>query len=96
MPITVPTTSLAIILRTASIRLPGKRIENKTPILEPNLAPITNPIHEDDLAQICVAAALHSANGEIYNVCDNDKLIMYDYFINVARYLNLASPPTIN
>lgn len=89
-----------VILRVASIyslrRLPRQRIENKIPILRADLAPITNHIHEDDLVQVCVTAALQSNSGEIYNVCDNDNMSMSDYFISVANYLNLAQPPAIN
>jgi len=89
-----------IILRVPGIygssRLPRKRLENQIPILEPKLSPKTNHIHEDDLAQICVIAALKSNSGEVYNVSDEDNMTMSDYFIHIAKYLMLPIPPTVN
>lgn len=89
-----------VILRVPGIygmqRLPRKRIESKTPVLHPQFSPFTNHIHEDDLAHICVVAARHSASGEIYNVSDNDKMTMSDYFIQVADFLKLPHPPVID
>jgi len=88
-----------VILRVPGIygehRLPRKRLEQQTPILQPDIAPTTNRIHEDDLAQICVTAALKSGSGEIYNVSDGDNITMSESFIQIAKYLNLPSPPTI-
>lgn len=89
-----------IILRVPGIygadRLPRQRLIAQTPILHPQVSPITNRIHEDDLAQICVAAALKSNSGEIYNVSDGENMTMSDYFIQVAEYLNLPQPPRIS
>lgn len=89
-----------IILRVAGIygknRLPVKRLTQQTPILQAAISPLTNRIHEDDLAQICVTAALKSDSGEIYNVSDGDNVTMSDYFIQVAEHLNLPTPPMIN
>lgn len=89
-----------IILRVSGIygqdRLPRKRLLARTPILRPEVSPITNRIHEDDLAQICVAAALNSPSGEIYNVSDGDNMTMSEYFIQVAEYLKLPQPPLIS
>jgi len=89
-----------VILRVPGIygehRLPRKRLEQQAPILQPDIAPKTNRIHEDDLAQICVTAALNSDSGEIYNVSDGDNITMSDAFIQIAKYLNLPCPPTID
>lgn len=89
-----------IILRVSGIygadRLPRKRLMAQTPILHPQVSPITNRIHEDDLAQICVAAALKSNSAEIYNVSDGDNMTMSDYFIQVAEHLKLPQPPRIS
>ena len=89
-----------VILRVPGIygaqRLPRKRLEQQVPILLPELSPVTNHIHEDDLRNICVNAALKSNSGEIYNVADNDHMTMSDYFIRVAEHLNLPIPPMIN
>jgi len=89
-----------VILRVPGIygdkRLPRKRLIAKTPILLPAISPITNRIHEDDLAQICVTVVLNSPSGEIYNVSDGDTMTMSDYFICIAEYLNLPRPPCIS
>lgn len=89
-----------VILRVPGIygakRLPRKRLVARTPVLRPEVSPLTNRIHEDDLAQICVTAALKSRGGEIYNISDGDNMTMSDYFIRVAEYLNLPTPPRIS
>jgi len=89
-----------VILRVAGIygaqRLPRQRLIAKTPILRPEISPLTNRIHEDDLAACCVAAALTSRSAEIYNISDGDNMTMSDYFIRVAEFLNLPSPPRVS
>lgn len=89
-----------VILRVPGIygpnRLPRKRLIDQKPILYPSVSPLTNRIHEDDLAQCCVTAGLHSDSGEIYNVSDGDTMTMSDYFITVAEHLNLPIPPRIS
>jgi len=89
-----------VILRVSGIygkeRLPLKRIKDQLPILSPELAPMTNRIHEDDLVQICITAMFKAKSTEIYNVSDGDKLNMSDYFIKVAQHSNLPVPPIID
>jgi len=89
-----------VILRVPGIygenRLPRKRLEAQTPMLRPEVSPVTNRIHEDDLAACCVAACLQSNSAEIYNVSDGDNMTMSDYFIQVAEHLNLPAPPRIS
>ena len=89
-----------VILRVPGIygenRLPRKRLMAQTPMLRPEVSPITNRIHEDDLATCCVAACLQSSSAEIYNVSDGDNMTMSDYFIQVAEHLKLPVPPRIS
>jgi len=89
-----------VILRVPGIygenRLPRKRLKAQTPMLRPEVSPVTNRIHEDDLATCCVAACLQSSSAEIYNVSDGDNITMSDYFIQVAEHLNLPIPPRIS
>ena len=89
-----------VILRVPGIygenRLPRKRLMAQTPMLRPEVSPITNRIHEDDLATCCVTACLQSNSAEIYNVSDGDNMTMSDYFIQVAKHLNLPTPPRIS
>jgi nucleoside-diphosphate-sugar epimerase len=89
-----------VILRVSGIygpgRLPIERLQQGLPILQEDLAPFSNRIHQDDLAMVCVAAAEKAPNGAIYNVCDGHPSTMSHYFKSVARALDLPSPPEID
>ena len=89
-----------VILRVGGIygpgRLPIGRIKKGLPILNEAESPFTNRIHQDDLAQICLAAAEHGKNGEIYNVSDGHPSTMSRYFKEVAKASGLALPPEIS
>ena len=89
-----------VILRVGGIygpgRLPRKRLEDREPIIHEHLAPSTNRIHADDLAQICVAAARRGRADTVYNVSDGTDSNMTEYFNIVADFLRLPRPPTIN
>jgi len=88
------------ILRVGGIygprRLPLKRIQQAVPVLKEDLAPKTNRIHEDDLAQVCVAAAHSSHKYRIYNVSDGANSNMTEYFNCIADHFGLARPPTLD
>ena len=88
------------ILRVGGIygpgRLPLQRLKDHIPMLHENLAPQTNRIHADDLAQICVAAATKKAAGEIYNVSDGTNGNMTEYFNTIADFFDLPRPPLID
>lgn len=89
-----------VILRVGGIygpgRLPVARLEKGLPILAPAESPYTNRIHQDDLAQVCVAAAQRGAAGEVYNVADGHPGTMSQYFIDVAEALGLPPPPIVS
>ena len=88
-----------IILRVGGIygpgRLPLQRIKQGVPVLYPELAPSTNRIHADDLADICFAAAQVDHSFRIYNVSDGSDSNMTEYFFTLADYFHLPRPPTI-
>ena len=88
------------ILRVAGIygpgRLPLARIESGAPILHPHESPFTNRIHQDDLAQVCVAAAERAPAGEIYNVADGNPGTMSQYFMDIATAFSLPAPPQVS
>ncbi len=92
-----------IILRVGGIygagRLPIARLQKGLPILKEEESPFTNRIHQDDLAQVCVAAAEFrksgSSNVEIYNVSDGKPSTMSYYFKAVAKANGLAQPPEV-
>ena len=89
-----------VILRVGGIygpgRLPRKRLEDRIPIIHEHLAPATNRIHAEDLAQICVAAAQRGRADTMYNVSDGTDSNMTEYFNTVADFLELPRPPTID
>jgi len=93
-----------VILRVAGIygkgRLPLGRLKKGLPILKEEESPYTNRIHQDDLAQICVAAAEHgkagSSNVEIYNVSDGQPSTMSYYFKAVAKVNEIPQPPEVS
>lgn len=89
-----------VILRVGGIygpgRLPEQRIRDKIPVIQEQLAPKTNRIHSDDLARICLAAARHGRDGEVYNVSDGCDSNMTEYFFQVADHLGLERPPSVD
>lgn len=88
-----------IILRVGGIygpgRLPLQRIKEGVPVLHPELAPSTNRIHADDLADICVAAAHVAHAFRIYNISDGSDSNMTEYFFTLADYFHLPRPPAV-
>jgi len=88
------------ILRVGGIygpgRLPLQRLKDEIPMLHENLAPLTNRIHADDLAQVCVAAANKKAAGQIYNVSDGSDSNMTEYFNTIADACGLKRPPLVD
>lgn len=89
-----------IILRVGGIygpgRLPLQRIKDGVPVLYPELAPNTNRIHADDLANICMAATQAQYSFRIYNVSDGTDSNMTEYFFTLADYFHLPRPPAVN
>ena len=89
-----------VILRVGGIygpgRLPIGRIEKGLPILNESESPFTNRIHQDDLAQICIAAAERGKAGEIYNVSDGQPSTMSRYFKDIAVAYGLPLPPEVS
>jgi len=65
-------------------------------VLKEELAPKTNRIHEDDLAQVCVAAADSIHHFRIYNVSDGSNSNMTEYFFALADHFGLARPPALD
>ena len=92
--------SALIILRVGGVygpgRLPLRRIKDKVPVLIESLAPKTNRIHADDLAQVCVAAAKVNYKQRIYNVSDGQESNMTEYFNTIADYFKLERPPQVD
>jgi len=89
-----------VILRVGGIygsgRLPIARLQQGLPILREEESPFTNRIHQDDLAQICVAAAQRGLPGEVYNVADGQPGTMTQYFKAVAAACGLPPPTEVS
>ncbi|BBA71082.1 SDR family oxidoreductase [Geobacter sulfurreducens] len=85
-----------VILRVTGIygpgRLPLQQLTSGQPVLEESLAPFTNRIHSEDLARICLAAAEHGEDGDIFNVSDGHPTTMTAYFDACADALRLPRP----
>ena len=89
-----------VILRVGGIysceRLPLARIKKGIPLIHEHLAPKTNRIHADDLAQVCKAAAEKGQADTIYNVSDGCESNMTEYFLTLADYFELPRPPLVD
>lgn len=89
-----------IILRVTGIygpgRLPLQHLMSGTPLLRESEAPVSNRIHADDLATICLAAAEKGEDGDIFNVSDGEHSTMTQYFNAVADLLGIARPGQID
>ena len=77
-------------------RLPLQRIRDGVPVLAEALAPKTNRIHADDLARVCLAAALKPTGSRIYNVSDGQEANMTEYFFTLADFFALPRPPVVD
>jgi len=75
---------------------PHARLMKGTPVLRPEDDVFTNHIHADDLARACVAALWHGKPGRVYNVNDDTRLKMGDYFDFAADLYGLPRPPRVS
>ena len=88
------------ILRVSGIYGPGRfpfdRLLGGHPVLTEDEAPLSNRIHADDLARICLAAAEWRGAGDLINVSDGEALTMTAYFDAVAVAFGLPRPPRVS
>ena len=77
----------------AADRLPLERLRRGSPVFERSEDSITNHIHADDLASACTAALLRGAANRIYNVCDDSRIAMGDWYDKLADAFDLPRPP---
>ncbi len=89
-----------VVLRVTGIYGPGRfplaRLKEGHPVLRDEEAGLTNRIHADDLAEICLAAAEKAPAGEVYNVSDGHPTTMTEYFNRVADAFGLQRPPQVS
>lgn len=74
---------------------PATRLQKGAPVLNAQDDVFTNHIHADDLARACIAAIWHGRPQRVYNVNDDTKLKMGDYFDLAADVLKLPPPPRL-
>lgn len=88
------------ILRVGAIYGPGRfpfdRLLGGHPVLTDDESPLSNRIHADDLARICLAAAEWSGSGDLINVSDGETMTMTAYFDAVADAFSLPRPPRVS
>jgi nucleoside-diphosphate-sugar epimerase len=94
-------------VRSSILRIPGiyapdreggtprPRLLKGTPVLLPEDDVYTNHIHADDLARACLAALWRGQPQRIYNVNDDTRLKMGDYFDLAADLYDLPHPPRV-
>ena len=91
--------TLLAILRVVGIycsdKLPLKRIDSGLKILKTSIAPSSNRIHGDDLANISIRA-MQLNHSTILNVADGNPSSISDYFIKTAKVFNLTPPTEID
>ncbi|MCM2359033.1 MAG: SDR family oxidoreductase [Geobacteraceae bacterium] len=89
-----------VILRVTGIYGPGRfpvsQLASGQPVLEERLAPLTNRIHADDLARVCLAAAEKGEDGDLFNVSDGHPTTMTHYFDAVADLLGYPRPRQVS
>ncbi len=71
---------------------PRARLEKGTPVLRAQDDVYTNHIHADDLARACVAALWRGRPQRVYNVNDDTRMKMGDYFDLAADLYGLPRP----
>lgn len=78
----------------AAERLPIGRLLSATPLIRPEEDSLSNHIHADDLARLCIATLhCHSGGLRIYNACDDEPLPVGQWYARLAEKLHVAVPP---
>lgn len=75
---------------------PRDRVLKRSPVLNREDDVHTNHIQADDLARACVAALWRGKPGRVVHACDDQDLLMGDYFDLVADLCGLPRPPRIS
>jgi nucleoside-diphosphate-sugar epimerase len=75
---------------------PRDRVLKGSPVLNREDDVFTNHIQADDLARACVAALWRGKPGRVVHVCDQQEMLMGDYFDLVADLCALPRPPRLS
>jgi nucleoside-diphosphate-sugar epimerase len=94
-------------VRVSILRIPGiyapdreggtplARLLKRTPVLAQRDDVYTNHIHADDLARACLLALWRGKPQRVYNVNDDTRLKMGEYFDLAAQLYGLPPPPRV-
>lgn len=94
-------------VRTSILRIPGiyapdreggtpmARLLKGTPVLQEQDDVYTNHIHADDLARACAVSLWRGKPQRVYNINDDTRLKMGDYFDLAADLYQLPRPPRV-
>lgn len=75
---------------------PRDRVLKGSPVLNREEDVFTNHIQADDLARACVAALWRGRPGRVVHACDDQEMLMGDYFDLVADLCGLPRPPRLS
>ena len=75
---------------------PRERVARGQPVLRQTDDVFTNHIHADDLARACWRALWLPGIQPVVQVCDDDRLLMGDYYERVAHLSGLPPPQRIS
>lgn len=88
-----------VVLRVPGIygpgRLPLERLQAQEPVVRAAEAGVSNRIHVEDLASVCIATLDKEVRG-IYNVSDGNHISSTEFMQHVARIAGLPSPPEVS
>ncbi|GGX95634.1 SDR family oxidoreductase [Vogesella alkaliphila] len=80
----------------AAERLPLTRLVNGTPLIDATEDSVSNHIHADDLARLCVAALQQPRGGiRVYNACDSQPLPVGEWYDKLADTLGYPRAPRL-
>jgi len=77
----------------AAERLSLERLQRGDPVLRHEEDVVSNHIHADDLARVLCLALYRGPHLRIYNVCDDSRLKMGDWYDAMADAFGLPRPP---
>ena len=75
--------------------LPIARLQAATPAIVDAEDSYSSHIHADDLSSAAVTAMRHAGSSRAYNIADNSRLKMGEYFDAVAQAASLPAPPRL-
>jgi nucleoside-diphosphate-sugar epimerase len=79
----------------AADRMPLERLRRGLPLFRREDDGYSNHIHAEDLARACERALRQGAANRAYNICDDQPLLMGDWYDRLADAYGIARPPRL-